>query len=331
MQHLSTPRRRTLLAAMAGATLLPGMTLTAHAQAFPSKTIRLVVAFGPGSGNDTIARELAHPMSEYLGQTVIVENRAGGGGSIGTDVVAKAAPDGYTIGLGTSSQLVMNVGLYKSLPFNVERDLTSIGLISHTPLVLVASSKMPKTLKGLIAYAKANPGKVTYGSAGLGSISHVVGAAFAKAADISLLHVPYKGNGAALIDISGGHIDLLFDAILSARPIAQQGLVHLLAISSKQRSPVAPEVPTFAEQGFPDYEASTWNCLFAPAGTPVDVIKKINAALNKALALPAVKSRLAQGASEPLGPSTPAQADAYAQAQRAKWVPFIRSLQIDVG
>jgi len=320
-----------VLAAMAGATLLPGAARTAHAQAFPHKPIRLVVAFGTGSGNDLIARELAQPMSEFLGQSVVVENRAGGGGSVGTDVVAKAAPDGYTIGLGTSSQLVMNVGLYKSLPFDVERDLTAIGLVAHTPLVLVASSAMPKTLKELIAYAKTNPGKVSYGSGGPGSISHVVGEAFAKAADISLLHVPYKGNGPALIDLSGGHVNLLFDGFISARPIAQQGRAHLLAVSGKQRSPVAPEVPTFAEQGLPDYEASTWNCLFAPKGTPAEAITKLNAALNKALATQGVKDRLAQGASQPLGPSTPAQADAYAQDQRAKWVPFIRALQISVG
>ncbi len=331
MNPLHTPHRRTVLATLAATALWPAAALTAHAQAFPHKPIRLVVAFGTGSGNDLIARELARHMSELLGQSVVVENRAGGGGSVGTDVVAKAAPDGYTIGLGTSSQLVMNVGLYKTLPFDVERDLRAIGLVAHTPLVLVASSAMPKTLKELIAHAKANPGKVTYGSGGPGSISHVVGEAFAKAADISLLHVPYKGNGPALVDLSGGHIDLLFDGFISARPIAQQGRAQLLAVSGKQRSPVAPEVATFAEQGLPDYEASTWNCLFAPAGTPPDVIEKINAALNKALALQPVKDRLAQGASQPLGPSTPEQTEAYGQAQRAKWVPFIRALQINVS
>ena len=318
-----TPRkplsRRTVLGAMAGATLLPGLSPQARAQAYPTKPIRLVVAFGTGSGNDLIARELARHMSESLGQSVVVENRAGGGGSVGTDVVAKAA------------QLVMNVGLYKNLPFDVERDLRSIGLVAHTPLVLVASAAMPRTLKELIAHAKANPGKVTYGSGGPGSISHVVGEAFARAADIQLLHVPYKGNGPALVDLSGGHVDLLFDGFISARPVAQQGRAQLLAVSGKQRSPIAPDVPTFAEQGLPDYEASTWNCLFAPAGTPAEAIATINAALNKALALQAVKDRLAQGASQPLGPSTPEQTDAYAQAQRAKRVPFIRALQINVG
>jgi tripartite-type tricarboxylate transporter receptor subunit TctC len=331
MRNHITPNRRRFIGTVAGAALLPVATTTAMAQAYPNKPIRLVVAFGTGSGNDLIARELARYMGEILGQSVVVENRTGGGGSVGTDVVAKAAPDGYTIGLGTSSQLVMNVGLYKSLPFDVERDLRSIGLVARTPLVLVASAAMPKTLKELIAHAKANPGKVTYGSGGTGSISHIVGEAFARAADISLQHVPYKGNGPALVDLSGGHVNLLFDGFISSGPVAQQGRAQLLAVSGEKRSPAGPTVPTFAEQGLPNYEASTWNNLFAPAKTPPDVVAQLNAALNKALAVQAVRDRLAQGGSEPLGPSTPEQADAYGQAQRAQWVPFVRALKIDVS
>ncbi len=323
--------RRTILGVATGAALLPVASIVAHAQSYPSKPIRLVVAFGTGSGNDIIGRELARSMGDILGQSIVVENRTGGGGSIGTDAVARAAPDGYTIGLGTSSQLVMNVGLYKTLPFDVERDLRSIGLVAHTPLVLVAGNDMPKTLQGLIAHAKANPGKVTYGSGGTGSISHIVGEAFAKAADISLLHIPYKGNGPALIDLSGGHVNLLFDGFISAGPIAQQGRAQLLAVSGQKRSVAYPNVPTFAEQGLVNYEATTWNNLIAPAKTPSEVLEKLNAALNKALTLPALKDRLAQGASQSLGPSTPEQADAYGQAQRARWVPFIRALQLDVS
>ena len=322
--------RRSVLVAMAGtglAAAVPGL----HAQAaYPNKPIRLVVAFGTGSGNDLIARDLARYMGEFLGQSIVVENRTGGGGSVGTDAVAKAAPDGYTIGLGTSSQLVMNVGLYKTLPFDVERDLRSIGLVARTPLVLVASSATPPSLKELIAWAKANPGKITYGSGGTGSISHIVGEAFAKAADISLLHVPYKGNGPALIDLTGGHVNLLFDGFVSSGPMAQQGRARLLAVSGQKRSAVNPAVPTFAEQGLANYEATTWNNLFAPARTPQDAIDKLNAALNKALAVPAVQERLAQGASEALGPSTAEQADAYGRAQRTQWVPFVRALKIDV-
>lgn len=321
----------TTAAVLAGLASAIGVPTHALAQTYPDKPIRLVVAFSTGSGNDTIARELARYMGEILGQPVVVENRAGGGGSIGTDVVAKAAPDGYTIGLGTSSQLVMNVGLYPKLPFDVEKDLRSIGLVSRTPMVLVASTSMPKTLKELIAYARSNPGKVTYGSGGKGSISHVVGENFAKAADISLLHVPYKGNGAALIDLSGGHVNLLFDGLISAGPLEKQGLGRLLAVSGQKRSAVDPSVPTFAELGLPSYEAYTWNNLMAPAKTPQAVIDKLNAALNKALERPEMKERLAQGASESLGPTTPAQADAFGQAERAKWVPFVLAMRIDLN
>lgn len=324
-------RRRIAAAALTAMVFGVGVSTQASAQAYPNKPIRLVVAFSTGSLNDVIARELGRYMGEILGQPMVVENRTGGGGSIATDFVAKAAPDGYTLGLGTSSQLVMNIGLYPKLPFDVDKDIRAIGLVSRTPLVLVASTATPKTLKELISYAKANPGKVTYGSGGTGSISHVVGENFNKAADISLLHVPYKGNGAAMIDLSGGHVNLLFDGLISAVPLQQQGRANLLAISGTKRSPVAPNVPTFAEQGLPNYEAYTWNNLMAPAGTPQPVIDKLNAALNKALAMAPVKERLAQGASESLAPTTPAQADAYGVAERAKWVPFIRALRLDVN
>ncbi len=331
MHHPLHPTRRHLLGALAGATLLGAASLPAHAQAYPSRPIRLVVGFGTGSGNDLMARELARYMGESLGQSVVVENRGGAGGSIGTDLVAKAAPDGYTIGLGTSSQLVMNVGLYKTLPFDVERDLRTIGLVAYTPLVLVASSAMPKTLKELIAYAKANPGKVTYGSGGPGSISHIVGESFAKAADVQLTHVPYKGNGPALVDLAGGHVNLLFDGFVSAGPMAQQGKAQLLGVSGAKRSAVNPAVPTFAEQGLPHYEAATWNNLYAPAKTPDDVIARLNDALNKAMQAQGVRDMITRGAGESLAPSTPQQAEAYGREQRTKWVPFVRALQIDVN
>lgn len=329
MQDILAGDRRRFMGTLAAAAWTLGASGAANAQAYPSKPIKLVVAFGTGSGNDIIARELARHMGEILGQSVVVENRTGGGGAIGTNAVAQAAPDGYTIGLGTSSQLVMNVGLYKALPFDVEKDLRSVGLVSRTPLVLVASTAMPKTLKGLIAHAKANPGKVTYGSGGAGSISHVVGEAFARATDTSLLHVPYKGNGPALVDLAGGHVNLLFDGFISALPVVRQGKAQLLAASGQRRSAIAPTVPTFAEQGLRAYEAYTWNNMFVPAQTPQPVIEKLNAALNKALALPAVKERLAQGASESLAPTTPQQADEFARAERARWVPFVRALRIE--
>jgi tripartite-type tricarboxylate transporter receptor subunit TctC len=320
--------RRQSLAALLSATAAP--TLWAQ-QAWPSRPIKIIVGFAAGSGNDIIARELARYMPDALGQPVVVENRPGGGGSLGTDVVAKATPDGYTIGLGTSSQLVMNVGLFRNLPFDVERDLRSVGLVSRTGMVLVASPRMPGSLRELIALAKAQPGKITYGSGGPGSISHIVGEAFAKAAGISLLHVPYKGNAPALADLSGGHVDLLFDGFLSANPLQQQGKAQILAVSAPQRSAMGPQVPTFAEAGLSDYQAYTWNNLFAPAGTPQPVIERLNQALAHALAQPGMKQRLAQGASDALGPSTPAEADSFGHNERARWVPLVRSLQIETS
>ncbi len=321
------PSRRATLAALAGALAAPA----AFAQPASHKPIRIIVGFGPGSANDLIARELARYMAESLGQPVIVENRPGAGGSVGTEVVAKAAPDGLTLGLGTSSQMVMNVALYRHLPFDVERDLRQIGLIGRTPLVLAGKAAGAKTLKELIATARANPGQVTYGSGGTGSISHIVGEAFARAAHVQLNHIPYKGNGPAMADLAGGHVDLVFDGIITAKPMAQQGRVRLLAFGGQQRSPVIPEVPTFAEQGLRDYDAYSWNCLFAPAKTPEAEITRLNQALNAALALPAMKERLALGGSDNLGPSTPEQADAFGRTERARWVPFVRSLKLDIN
>ena len=319
--------RRATLAVLASSVAAPA----ALAQSSGGRPIRIIVGFGPGSANDLIARELARYMAESLGQPVIVENRPGAGGSVGTEAVVKAAPDGLTIGLGTSSQMVMNVALYRNLPFDVERDLRQIGLVGRTPLVLAGRASGAKTLKELIANARANPGQVTYGSAGTGSISHIVGEAFARAADVKLNHVPYKGNGPAMADLAGGHVDLVFDGIITSQPMAQQGRVRLLAVGGKQRSPVIPDVPTFAESGLRDYDAYSWNCLFAPAGTTDADVARLNQALNAALALPAMKDRLARGGSENLGPSTPAQADAFGRKERERWVPFVRSLKLDIN
>ena len=319
--------RRTTLFALASTLAAPA----AWAQSASHRPIRIIVGFGPGSANDLIARELARDMAELLGQPVIVENRPGAGGSLGTEAVAKAAPDGLTLGLGTSSQMVMNVGLYRTLPFDVDKDLRLIGLVGRTPMLLAGKQAGAKTLNELIAQARARPGQISYGSAGAGSISHIVGEAFAKAAGISLLHVPYKGNAPALADLSGGHVDLLFDGFLSANPLQQQGKAQILAVSAPQRSAMGPQVPTFAEAGLPDYQAYTWNNLFAPAGTPQPVIDRLNQALAHALAQPGMKQRLAQGASDALGPSTPAEADSFGHNERARWVPLVRSLQIETS
>ncbi len=323
----ATPRTFTRRSA-----LVATVVLASGVRAQPSsKPLRIVVAFAPGSGNDITARDLARYMGELLDQPIIVENKPGAGGSIGTEYVARAAPDGLTIGFGTSSQMVMNVGLYKSLPFDIERDLRSIGLVSRTNMLLAGKSAGPKTLAELIAEGKAHPGKLTFGSAGTGSISHIVGEAFAKAADIQLNHVPYKGNGPAMADLAGGHVDMVFDALSTAEPMAKQGRIRLLGISGDRRNPAAPQLPTFGEQGLRHYEAYTWNCLMAPARTPNEAIARLNGALNKALQMPAMRERLAQLGANSLAPSTPEQTDAFGQKERIRWVPFIRSLKLDIG
>jgi len=298
------------------------------AQSASQRPIRLIVAFSPGSINDRMARELARPMGELLDQTIVVENRPGAGGSIGTDAVAKAKPDGLTIGLGTSSQLVMNVALYTNLPFDVERDLRMIGLVTRSSMVLVGRADGPRSIAQLRAQAQAQPGQISYGSAGTGSISHIVGEAFARALDIKLNHVPYKGNAAAMADLAGGHVDLVFDGMTNSRPLAQQGRARLLAFSSKTRHPDMPDVPTFVEQGLADYDAYSWNCLMAPSGVADDVLMRLNRALNAALATPDMRNSMAQTGVENLGPSTPAAAQFFGRAQRARWVPFVRGLGI---
>jgi tripartite-type tricarboxylate transporter receptor subunit TctC len=316
-------RRSFTLAALA-ATALP-----ARAQeAWPARPVKIIVSFAPGSGNDIIARQLAPKLAEALGQSFIVENRAGGGGLIGTEAVVRAAPDGHTIGLGTSSQLVMNPALLAKLPFDIERDLAMIGLVSRTQMVLAARRDGPADLRALVARAKAAPGKLTYGSGGNGSISHIVGESFARSAGVELLHVPYKGNGPAMQDLAGGQIDLVWDGFSSAAPMMKAGQIRILAVSGERRNPLYPDVPTFAEGGVPDYEAYTWNCLMAPRGVPRPIVERLNRELNRALEHPEIRQRFDTYGAENLVGSTPEAADAFGAAQRARWVPAVRAMGI---
>lgn len=322
--------RRRFSIAVAAAATTSATGLTARAQeSWPTRPVRIVVAFATGSGNDVIARLLAPRLTEALGQPVTVENRTGAGGMIGTEAVAKAPPDGYTLGLGTSSQLVMNPALYRSLPFDIDRDLTTVGLISATPLVLASRKGGWNDMKALIAAARANPGKISYGSGGNGAISHIVGETFKKEAGIDLLHVPYKGNGPAMADLLAGTVDLVFDGFATAGQHHKSGAMRILATNGK-RHPDYPDVPTYAEAGVPNYEAYTWNCLIAPKATPKAVVERINRELNRALANPDIKKRIESFGAENLGGATPEAADAFGAAQRARWVPLVRGMNIKV-
>lgn len=322
-------RRRFSIAVAVTATATTVGRAARAQEAWPSRPIRIVVAFATGSGNDVIARLLAPRLSEALGQPVTVENRTGAGGMIGTEAVAKAPPDGYTLGLGTSSQLVMNPALYRSMPFDIDRDLTTVGLISATPLVLASRKGGWNDMKALIAAARANPGKISYGSGGNGAISHIVGETFKKEAGVDLLHVPYKGNGPAMADLLAGTVDLVFDGFATAGQHHKNGAMRILATNGK-RHPDYPDVPTYAEAGVPNYEAYTWNCLIAPKATPKAVVERINRELNRALANPDIKKRIESFGAENLGGATPESADAFGAAQRARWVPLVRGMNIKV-
>jgi tripartite-type tricarboxylate transporter receptor subunit TctC len=274
-----------------------------HAQAWPSRPIKIVVQFSPGGTTDIIARTMADRLAQELGQPVIVDNRPGASGSIGSDAVAKAAPDGYTIGMATVTTHSINPAVFKKLPYDVMRDLAPITRLVSVPNVLAVSAALPvKSMPELIAMAKAKPtGTVTYGSAGLGSEGNLMGELFNQSAGVKLLHIPYKGSAPAIQEAMGGQIDMVFDNLPSSLPFIQSGKLRALAVASPQRVSVLPDVPTFAEAGLAPVNSSSWFGLIAPAKTPKAVIDRIHAASVKVLAQPEVRTAIAKLGGEPVG------------------------------
>ena len=295
------------------------------AQSFPVRPITLVVAFPAGSSTDVMARDMAVSMANSLGQSVIVSNRAGAGGVTGTDFVAKSAPDGYTLGWGTSSQLVMNPGVYKSLPFDIDKDISQVGLVVKIPLVILAGNQVPLTLKEFVAMAKQDNSKFKYGSAGKGSVSHVMTEVFLKQAGIEMLHIPYRGAAPALTDLAGGHVDIVIDTLIATSAFVDQGKAHWLGLGGDKRSQSQPQVPTFAEQGYPDFGAYSWGSVYGPSKISSAVMTKLNQAVAVAMQTPIFKARIQQVGGEQLGPVSPQQADEIALKERSKWVPFIKN------
>lgn len=319
--------RRALLGASAAASLAPrGATAQ---DGYPNRPIRLIVAFPPGSINDSTARLIAPEMSRELGQPVIVENRAGAGGLVGTEVVVRAPADGHVIGIGTMSQLVMNLALYTNIPFDLVNGLSFIGMISETPSLLVVNPSVPATtLAELIAYARANPGKLNYASAGNGSINHVGTEQFMSVAGIRMTHIPYRGQGPAQTDLLAGNVDVSFDSGPAAIEHVRAGRMRALAVSFRHRIAQLPDVPLFAEAGLAGYANNSWNLLMTTAGTPTPVILRLNAVLRRVLSDPEVKRRFELGATEVVTDSTPESTAAFVEAQRATWIPIARSLGI---
>ena len=299
----------------------------ASAEAYPNKAVKIVVPFAPGGAVDTIARVVGQKMSEQMGQPVIVENHPGASANIGAEIVAKAAPDGYTILLGANG-LASNMTLFPKLTFDALRDFAPIGRVGYAPVVLVTPVDSPaRSLKDLLAMAKQQPGKLTYASAGNGSSNHLAGEMLKSAAGIDVLHIPYKGGAPALTDLLGGRISYMLLNPVEVLPHVKSGKLRALAVSNDKRLAILPDVPTMAEAGLPGFEASVWWGLAAPAKTPREIVVRLNAELNKALADPAVSAKL-MDLGVVLSPGTPEQFGAFLKAEVERWAKVIRSSNI---
>ena len=299
------------------------------AAAYPARPIRLIVPFAPGGSNDIMARLAGQKLSESLGTQVVVDNRAGGSGIIGTDIAAKAAPDGYTV-LMMSLTLAVNPSLYSKLPYDTEKDLAPVTLVASAPLMLVVHPSIPaKSVQELIAYAKANPGKLNFGSGGPGTTPHLAGEMLKAMAGIRMTHVPYKGGGPALNDLVGGQIQLMLENIPSTLPHAKSGRLRALALSGLKRSPLVPDLPTLDEAGLKGYEIVGWNGLFVPSGTPRQIVTRLHGDIAKALAQPDVKERLATMGAEPVG-NTPEEFRAFVKAEIVKWAKVVKAAGLKV-
>ena len=312
---------------LAALTLLP---LAAQAQTFPSKPITLVVPFGPGSGTDTVARLVGQHLSAALGQSVVVENKAGANGVLAAQYVARATPDGYTLLVATNTTHSANpAGMIKNVPYDAVKDFTPVGRIGNYIFALVVTPDIPaKTLAEFIAYAKANPGKVNFGSAGAGTASHITGEYFARAAGIALVHIPYKGTGPALTDLLGGHIPMAFAPVPASHSNVAAGKLRALAVTSTARSGLLPDVPTIAESGIAGFDASLFYGLAAPAGTPRPIIDKLNKALRDALAAEEVKRQLGNDGTE-IMPGSPEDYAALIDEDEKKWAQLVKASGVE--
>jgi len=327
--------RRTAFQGVAGIVLALALTNT-DAQArddFPSRPIQMIIPFSAGGPTDIVGRVMGAKMGELLGQQFVVENKTGAGGNIGAEAVAKASHDGYTILMATVSTNAINPGLYKHLPYDAVRDFAPLGRVGVTPTLLLVHPTIPATdVKSLVNLIKANPGKYNYGSSGLGSILHLCGEEFKSlAGGLDITHVPYKGSAPMDTDLMGGQITMAFDATPTALPLAKSGKLHALGAGMAKRVAAMPDLPTLQEQGLTGYECYTWNALLAPAGTPKPIVDKLNAAINKALADPAVSSALEKAGIDPTPGSTPETTAEFVKAELAKWAPIIKAsgAQID--
>ncbi len=293
-------------------------------QNYPNQPIRLIVPWPPGGGVDTSARIIAQPLSERLGQSIVIDNRPGAGGNIGTEIAAKAKPDGYTLVMASSSPNAINIHIYPKLPFEPRKDVASIAYGTAVPNILVVPGPSPmNSAQELLAHIKANPGKVNYGSAGVGSSQHLAASMLIAATGINIVHVPYKGTGPAETDLIAGHIAMMLDTT-ACLPFVAGGRMKAFAVASKARNPALPNVPTFDELGVPGVYSSAWYGLMAPAGTPPEIVARINAETNAVLKSPEVRKKIADFGGEP-GGGTPAEFERFVAAELQRYAAVVKA------
>lgn len=322
-------KRRTLIQATASASLLPLFAQAQDKYPNPSKTIMWICPYAAGGNADSRSRQVAKAMGTILGQPIIIDNKAGAGGNIGTEAIARGKPDGYTLGMGNFAPLAVNQSLFKKLNFDPLNDLTPICLIERGPLILMVRNDSPyKTVKDLVAAAKASPGKLSYGSGGIGGSHHLSGALFEHAAGIDMIHAPYKSGSAAATDLMGGQVHMMFEQMYAAMPSIQAGRMRALAITSKKRSPLQPNIPTMAEQGYPEVEVLNWQGLIGPKGMSPELIKQLNVVCNQALQTAEVKEKILSQGNE-VGGGTPEQFAALIKAETPRWAKVVRDAKID--
>jgi len=316
------PRLVTVLLALCA--LAPSLAL---AQAWPTRSIRLVVPFSPGAGTDALSRILATRLSDSLGQPVVVDNRPGAGGTIGTEIVAKAAGDGYTLLFAPAAHAI-NPSIYPKLGYDTEKDFVPVSIAASLPVVMAVEASVPaRSVAELVALAKASPGKLTMASAGNGTVFHLTGEMFKGAAGIDIVHVPYKGGGPAMADLVGGQVMFSFASMASAVPFVKSGRLRAIAVGGGERSPLFPDVPTVAESGLPGFASEDWQGILAPAKTPPEVVMKLNGEIARVLALPEVKAKLTAAGFDPK-PSTPEWFGQFIQAETQKWAKLLKGIGI---
>jgi tripartite-type tricarboxylate transporter receptor subunit TctC len=311
--------------------VLLGASAAASAQAWPTKGLRLVVPFAPGGSTDIVARLVGERLSASLGQPVTIENRAGAGGNIGADAVAKSAPDGYTLLMATTGVMAINNALYKTMPYDAATDLLPVIYAASITNVLAVPLELPaKSVTELVALAKREPGKLSFASSGAGSSTHLSGELFKALAGVDLVHVPFKGSGQALVDVIAARVSMIFDNMPSALPHIKGGKLRPLGVTGSKRSGALPEVPTIAEAGVAGYESLSWSGIAAPAGTPRDVVLRLNREIGQILAREDMRQKLAEQGAETVG-GPPEAFDAHVKAERAKWSRVVRDAGITVN